>query len=503
MVPSSQEEVRPRLRARQEEEAKLRVTPVYQDKPKPRQQPHSHEGVKLRVKPRGEVNNCPHRRQSSYQPDLLSAQAGHREANSKRCSGEFEFRAVRRRSQEWLHSSLAVCENLGKTEEQSFTHEMVMRELSGAGDTRSEGSEESGIFSTGSSQESPRKPRPGLGRRAVTQVDLKERKNSYNSALARSQENLVTVSPEIGEVDLTVKKGLLWQQRDKLFSRWKERYFILTKDLVQCFKKGTSRITEMGEFIFSIKLAEVEAIELLDKRGYLTICISLQREGKVYLRRTEGIRDWYNAIKESMEESKVRRNNRASAIFADRRQNTDCSGMEGFVAGRKLGRLGAFSDSTPEVNRGDKERITLDELSRLYRREEEEEERKQEADAKTNRLSMMSCDGELELEKGVFLRRREQQDSGNNSLQSSTGTSSSKLSQTRECNSFLEEEEADYLEQKPSPEVRIKRPAANTNIIEVRYRERNSTEGSQRQQSGVDQERRRSRHVNRLQITNV
>ena len=34
----------------------------------------------------------------------------------------------------------------------------------------------------------------------------------------------------------------------------------------------------------------------------------------------------------------------------------------------------------------------------------------------------------------------------------------------------MEEEEADYLEQKPSPEVRIKRPAANTNIIEVRYR---------------------------------
>merc|ERR1719237_1597019 len=324
-----------------------------------------------------------------------------------------------------------------------------MRELSGgACDTGSEGSEESGVFSTGSSQESPSKPRPGLGRRAVTQVDIKERKNSYNSALARSQENLVTASPEVGgEADLTLKKGLLWQQRDKLFSRWKERYFILTRDFLQCFKKGTSRITEMGEFIFSIKLPEVEAIELLDKRGYLTICISLQREGKVYLRRTEGIRDWYNAIRESMEESKVRRNNRASAIFADRRQHTDCSGMEGFVAGRRLGRLGAFSDSTPEVNKGDKERITLDELSRLYRKEEEEE-RKQEADAKMNRLSMMSCEehgGELDLEKGVFLRRREA-DSGNNSLQSSTGTASSKLSQPRECNSFLEEEEADFEE---------------------------------------------------------
>merc|ERR1712018_48901 len=104
-------------------------------------------------------------------------------------------------------------------------------------------------------------------------------------------------------------------------------------------------------------------------------------------------------------------------------------------------------------------------------------------------------------EKGVFLRRREQQDSGNNSLQSSTGTSSSKLSQTRECNSFLEEEEADYLEQKPSPEVRIKRPAANTNIIEVRYRERNPARGTGRQHGGGEQERRKSRHVNRLQIT--
>ena len=131
----------------------------------------------------------------------------------------------------------------------------------------------------------------------------------------------------------------------------------------------------------------------------------------------------------------------------------------------------------------------------------------------------MSCEeqgGELDLEKGVFLRRREA-DSGNNSLQSSTGTASSKLSQPRECNSFLEEEEADFEEQRPSPEVRIKTPAANTNIIEVRYRGESPlhqdnidlkltthslTERAEREQGG-DQERRRSRHVNRLQITNV
>ena len=55
---------------------------------------------------------------------------------------------------------------------------------------------------------------------------------------------------------------MMWQQRDKIFSRWKERFFILTEDYLQGFKRGTSRITEMGAFIFKIKLVEVRMGEL-------------------------------------------------------------------------------------------------------------------------------------------------------------------------------------------------------------------------------------------------
>ena len=50
----------------------------------------------------------------------------------------------------------------------------------------------------------------------------------------------------------TLRKGLLWQQRDKIFSRWKERFFVLTEDYLQCFKRGTSRMSEMGEFLFKV-----------------------------------------------------------------------------------------------------------------------------------------------------------------------------------------------------------------------------------------------------------
>ena len=49
-----------------------------------------------------------------------------------------------------------------------------------------------------------------------------------------------------------MRKGLLWQQRDKLFSRWKERYFILTRDLLQCFKRTEGKVSDMGDFIFKV-----------------------------------------------------------------------------------------------------------------------------------------------------------------------------------------------------------------------------------------------------------
>lgn len=51
-----------------------------------------------------------------------------------------------------------------------------------------------------------------------------------------------------------LKRGLLWQQRERLFSRWKERFFILTKDYLHCFKKSTG-LSPMGQFIFKVERA--------------------------------------------------------------------------------------------------------------------------------------------------------------------------------------------------------------------------------------------------------
>ena len=45
---------------------------------------------------------------------------------------------------------------------------------------------------------------------------------------------------------------------------------------------------------------DIDGVSLLDKRGYLTICISQLREGRIYLRKQEGIRDWFNIVQVNM-----------------------------------------------------------------------------------------------------------------------------------------------------------------------------------------------------------
>ncbi len=71
-----------------------------------------------------------------------------------------------------------------------------------------------------------------------------------------------------------------------------------------------------------VRLCDVESVDMLDKRGYLTVCLTLGKSssssggagssnhlsssssssstadgGKIYLRKADGIRDWHSSIK--------------------------------------------------------------------------------------------------------------------------------------------------------------------------------------------------------------
>ena len=110
-----------------------------------------------------------------------------------------------------------------------------------------------------------------------------------------------------GVLPRPVRRGLLWQQKDRFFSRWKERFFILTQVSGLQFETpkispDMPRITSTASrkshqesrrwaasysrfyheqkfaaaviYLLQCKLSEVEEVSLLNKRGYLTVSIT-------------------------------------------------------------------------------------------------------------------------------------------------------------------------------------------------------------------------------------
>ncbi|XP_017778164.1 PREDICTED: uncharacterized protein LOC108563872 [Nicrophorus vespilloides] len=134
-----------------------------------------------------------------------------------------------------------------------------------------------------------------------------------------------------------LKKGLLWQQRDKLFSRWKERYFILTRDYLHCFRRasGNDRISEMGQFLFKVKLVDVDRVEWENKKTYSTVALVLMgRDGKIYLRATDGLEDWFEMLEECTYNCKERK--RAFRSSCDeKRDNNNIRCLDDWLADRQ------------------------------------------------------------------------------------------------------------------------------------------------------------------------
>lgn len=139
-------------------------------------------------------------------------------------------------------------------------------------------------------------------------IYISQDKNRNNTYLFYLQ-SLLSSSNYGKDSTPAIKRGLLWQQRDKLFSRWKERYFILTRDYLHCFRRasGADRISEMGQFLFKVKLVDVDRVEWENKRTYSAVALVLGREGKIYLRAPEGLEDWFELLEECMLTSKERR----------------------------------------------------------------------------------------------------------------------------------------------------------------------------------------------------
>ncbi|KAI9564762.1 hypothetical protein GHT06_008503 [Daphnia sinensis] len=105
-----------------------------------------------------------------------------------------------------------------------------------------------------------------------------------------------------------VRKGLLWVMRDRIFSRYHERFCILTRNYLHCFKKGSeASLTQMGNFLFKVNLAEVIAVQWLDKRGTAIVCLTLAKEGRLLVKTSMDLNGWFDDLQCCVKETIGRR----------------------------------------------------------------------------------------------------------------------------------------------------------------------------------------------------
>lgn len=176
-------------------------------------------------------------------------------------------------------------------------------------------------------------PQAGLGARAFTELDFSRHRvpapggggigpltdNTEQSSASSGP------SPSLLGSDTCIRKGVMWVQQEKMFSRWKERFIILTSSYLHIFKKSTSRLSDMGTFVNKIRLSEIDNLSIEERKGYLTLVLVTARDSRLLLRKTEGIRDWQKSIETQLSQERQRyREMQSTNDFWNRKQFSDC-----------------------------------------------------------------------------------------------------------------------------------------------------------------------------------
>ena len=88
--------------------------------------------------------------------------------------------------------------------------------------------------------------------------------------------------------------------------------------------------------VLQIKLSSIDSVALEDKRGYLTLVLttSIPQEGKLLLRKTEGLKDWHESVVSCCHKERQKKTNLPTEEFWNRKQLSESCGFENWVSAR-------------------------------------------------------------------------------------------------------------------------------------------------------------------------
>ena len=53
-------------------------------------------------------------------------------------------------------------------------------------------------------------------------------------------------------------------------------------------------------------MRDIQSASLVERRGYLTVVIKIEKEDNLVVRKSENVREWYNTLQRMVKESKTR-----------------------------------------------------------------------------------------------------------------------------------------------------------------------------------------------------
>ena len=86
--------------------------------------------------------------------------------------------------------------------------------------------------------------------------------------------------------------------------------------------------------MFQIKLSDVQSLQLVDRRGYLTVLLGIQGEDNIQVRRAENVREWYNLLQRMVKESKTRETKMTKQVL-EKKTAISSENIEEWLAARE------------------------------------------------------------------------------------------------------------------------------------------------------------------------
>ena len=96
-------------------------------------------------------------------------------------------------------------------------------------------------------------------------------------------------------------------------------------------------------------------MSLVDRRGYLTVVVEIEKEDSLLVRRPENVREWYNTLQRMVKESKTRVMQSTEQFWAKKTVVDSDKMEEWLVVKEKIGALYQYTN-IPSIEKSKQER---------------------------------------------------------------------------------------------------------------------------------------------------